>query len=445
MKMHGSKSRQGVVRLLVGLFSCLLVALVIAGCGGGGSSSSGSSAEGTESAETTPEAGSEETAQEGEEGSPEDVSSGDITAQAEELVKLGEGGVVWGHTEGFQKPDTLTSDNSNGIMPFELKGKPKPRTLWFIGLAPTGSYQAISKILTNAAAALGWQVKTVYAEFTPQSYQEQMSAAVRAHPDAIVAGAIPPTLVKQQLAEAKAAGIKTVNFSGADILGPGFDAQIPTSFNVQNEMLGAYTVAESEGTAKAVWVNPGAAYAQLFNNTYAEFLEQCDGCEIKEAKPTEAAVVTPSEAGPFVSSTLQQNPTAEYLLWLFSEPTFPSALAAVKSAGSSVNLIAPQGTPASLEAVIKGESPTVAGDPFTPTDLQVLDVLLRMFEGGKVPAKANEWTAPTLIWSANSKELPEPTIRGIEEWTAENSGWDFLAEYEKAWGVSLAKVFDGVK
>jgi ribose transport system substrate-binding protein len=268
---------------------------------------------------------------------------------------------------------------------------------------------------------------------------------VRARPDAIVGGGVPGAVVGKQLAEAKKAGIPTLNIDDSGAGGPGWDHYIPGGFNLQNEVLAAAIVADSGGKANVVWVNGGAVYNQVELALVEEYLKRCTGCAVKDDKADPAAAVDPVKAGQYMASLLRKEPDVDYVVWPFAEPVYGAALQAVRSSGSKVKLVTIQGTPTALEAVRAGEAPFVTSYPLTPTILAGFDALNRIFAGQPVPESA-EWTAATTIWRKGDASLPQAGgIGAIETSIAQASDHDFLDTYGKAWGVDIQDAFAGVK
>ena len=97
---------------------------------------------------------------------------------------------------------------------------PKGKKIDFI-LCGVQSCKDLADFFTDAAGQLGWQVKQIATQGTPESVQAAYEQALRDKPDAVVASGFPRAVYAKQLAQLKAAGIPVIQSNADDVVGDG--------------------------------------------------------------------------------------------------------------------------------------------------------------------------------------------------------------------------------
>ncbi|MGK5695466.1 substrate-binding domain-containing protein [Streptomyces sp. URMC 128] len=160
---------------------------------------------------------------------------------------------------------------------------PKGKKIDFI-LCGVQSCKDLADFFTEAAKELGWQVKQIATQGTPESVQAAYEQAVRDKPDAVVASGFPRAVYAKQLAQLKAAGIPVVQSNADDVTGDGISLlkNGPKDVGVQGEMLASWVVSNSGAKADTVYFDlPAYTILKPVKDSFAaKYKEWCDGCAL---------------------------------------------------------------------------------------------------------------------------------------------------------------------
>ncbi|CAM5411548.1 sugar ABC transporter substrate-binding protein [Streptomyces coeruleorubidus] len=163
------------------------------------------------------------------------------------------------------------------------KAIPKGKTIDFI-LCGVQSCKDLADFFTEAAKELGWQVKQIATQGTPESVQAAYEQAVRDKPDAVVASGFPRAVYAKQLAQLKAAGIPVIQSNADDVAGDGISLlkNGPKDVGVQGEMLASWVVSNSGAKADTVYFDlPAYTILKPVKDSFAaKYKEWCDGCAL---------------------------------------------------------------------------------------------------------------------------------------------------------------------
>ncbi|MEV7061532.1 substrate-binding domain-containing protein [Streptomyces collinus] len=163
------------------------------------------------------------------------------------------------------------------------KAIPQGKKIDFI-LCGVQSCKDLAGFFTEAAEELGWQVKQIATQGTPESVQAAYEQAVRDKPDAVVASGFPRAVYAKQLAQLKAAGIPVIQSNADDVTGEGVSLlkNGPKDVGVQGEMLASWVVSNSGAKADTVYFDlPAYTILKPVKNSFAaKYKEWCDGCAL---------------------------------------------------------------------------------------------------------------------------------------------------------------------
>jgi ABC-type sugar transport system substrate-binding protein len=163
------------------------------------------------------------------------------------------------------------------------KAIPKGKKIDFI-LCGVQSCKDLADFFTEAAKELGWQVKQIATQGTPESVQAAYEQAVRDKPDAVVASGFPRAVYAKQLAQLKAAGIPVLQSNADDVTGDGISLlkNGPKDVGVQGEMLASWVVSNSGAKADTVYFDlPAYTILKPVKDSFAaKYKEWCDGCAL---------------------------------------------------------------------------------------------------------------------------------------------------------------------
>ncbi|GGS56121.1 sugar ABC transporter substrate-binding protein [Streptomyces violaceus] len=163
------------------------------------------------------------------------------------------------------------------------KAIPKGKKIDFI-LCGVQSCKDLADFFTEAAKELGWQVKQIATQGTPESVQAAYEQAVRDKPDAVVASGFPRAVYAKQLAQLKAAGIPVIQSNADDVTGDGISLlkNGPKDVGVQGEMLASWVVSNSGAKADTVYFDLSAytILKPVKDSFAAKYKKWCEGCAL---------------------------------------------------------------------------------------------------------------------------------------------------------------------
>ena len=158
---------------------------------------------------------------------------------------------------------------------------PTGKTVDFI-LCGVQSCQDLANFFTAAANQLGWHVRQIATQGTPESVQSAYEQALRDKPDAVVSSGFPRAVYAKQLAQFKAAGIPVLQSNADDVVGDGVSLlkNGPQDVAVQGEMLASWVVADSNAQADTVYFDlPAYTILKPVKDTFAaKYKQWCAGC-----------------------------------------------------------------------------------------------------------------------------------------------------------------------
>jgi ribose transport system substrate-binding protein len=163
------------------------------------------------------------------------------------------------------------------------KAIPKGKKIDFI-LCGVQSCKDLADFFTAGAKELGWTVKQIATQGTPESVQAAYEQAVRDKPDAVVASGFPRAVYAKQLAQLKAADIPVIQSNADDVLGDGISLlkNGPNDVGIQGEMIASWVVSDSGAKADTVYFDlPAYTILKPVEEAFAaKYEEWCEGCAL---------------------------------------------------------------------------------------------------------------------------------------------------------------------
>ncbi|MGW2642274.1 sugar ABC transporter substrate-binding protein [Streptomyces sp. NPDC001348] len=176
-----------------------------------------------------------------------------------------------------ERPDSIPVSKPVG------KKIPKGKQVDFI-LCGVQSCKDLADFFTAAAGQLGWKVKQIATQGTPESVQAAYEQAVRDQPDAVVASGFPRAVYAKQLAQLKKAHIPVIQSNADDVVGGGVSLlkNGPKDVGVQGAMIASWVVANSGAKANTVYFDlPAYTILKPVKDTFAaKYKQWCDGCAL---------------------------------------------------------------------------------------------------------------------------------------------------------------------
>lgn len=385
--------RTGRLQWLVGVLLLALSVTVLVGCGGGGSSSSTGSS-------TTPR--SEEPA---EEGSSEDASSKEsASGPASAAVEAAEAEFA-----KFVKPQPEIE-----IPP--LPSKPEAGKKITIVTCPLPVCQAATSPAKEAAEELGWKVKYLQTELTPEAYQATMNQVVADPPEVFsIIASIPVELIEKQLKELAAAEVPIVAIAPVGVTpsesGPVRGVTVgPPQFAQDGRLMGDTVVNDHGEGAKAVFItDPSLAVWLPTQHEFTKVVEGAGGeVEVLDVEAAQIGKTIPTQ----VTSYVQSHPEVEYLTFALSDLAagVPQAL---ESSGlnEQVKILSRAPQAVNLENIKSGVEWASVADEDTAVGYRSVDQLARILAGEELGELANPAGWAQIFTSESvtqTKEVPQP-------------------------------------
>jgi ribose transport system substrate-binding protein len=218
--------------------------------------------------------------------------------------------------------------------------------------------EAVDPGLETAMKRLGWTLKTLRPDQTPEAVVAAWTQAVAAKPAAIFAVYVFPTdIIKAQLDQAQRNGTSVVLAgAGARAGEHGIDASIASQpwIAANGAAAADWAIADSKGKADMVTLlDPSIPLHQVaVDAAKSQARSACPDCRVSElpVKLADAGKAVPGE----VVSYLQKNPKVDYVLALGNSTLGLGVAQAIKSAGLTAKVGTVLSTPQNLQAVAKG-------------------------------------------------------------------------------------------
>lgn len=292
---------------------------------------------------------------------------------------------------------------------------------------------ALGQPFQEAMDALGWNLKIITHDGTPEGVKAAYAEAVRDEPDAVVSSGYPRQMFEPELAELAAMDIPVVQLTVTDPPGDGITAVVngPARNAEIGRQLAVFVAADSDLSADAVWVT--STFPILVpelegidgEGGFAPTLESlCPDCGYDTLEIPIDALAT--EAPQRIVSYLQANPDVTYVVGAFADivTALPGALA---DAGldDKVKIAVYSQNEAISTSLKEGEIDAVIGFAGPEDMWQIADTLARIFTG--LPFEAQWDDLPS--WIITAETVPSTT-----EYYPMVA--DYQDQYKALWGIS---------
>lgn len=395
---HQSRTRRFAVWTSIGALALAAVA-----CGGDDSDSDDTAAA-TSAPATTTGGAAATTATTGSSG-------GDAAASLEQLL---------------QRPTSITN-----TVPIDAEIPTGKSIMWIQCSVP--ACVALGEPLKEATDALGWTLKIVSHDGTPEGVKAAYEQAVREKPDGVVSSGYPRVIFETELAALAEADIPVIQVTVTDAPGDGLTAVVngpPRNAEVGRQ-LATFVAGDSDGAANALWATStfpilvpeleGFEGVGGFGPTLGEL---CEACSFETLEIPIEALAT--EAPARMVAHLQANPDINYVVGAFGDIVsgLPGALA---DAGldDRVKVVTYSQNETLSSYLSEGTIEAIIGFPGREDMWQVADTFARIFAG--VDFEPNQYDLPS--WIITQETVPSTTeFFPLVE--------DYQAQYKALWGLS---------
>jgi ribose transport system substrate-binding protein len=411
-RSHSVRARHALVGLLAS------ASLIAAACGGDDSSDETSAPATTAAAADTTAAAADTTA-----ASPSDTSA----ASSETSAAPGGGGDAAAQLEELlARPTKITqTEPITGEVP---TGK---SIIWIQCSVP--ACIALGQPFKEATDALGWDLKTITHDGTPEGVKAAYAEAIRDEPDAVVSSGYPRQMFEPELAELASKNIPVIQLTVTDPPGDGITAVVngPGRNAEIGRQLAVFVAADSGLAANAVWVTstfpilvPELEGVNGTGGFDATLTELCPDCSYDTLEIPIDALAT--QAPQRIVSYLQANPDVTYVVGAFADivTALPGALA---DAGldDKVKIVVYSQNETISSALKEGEMAAVIGFAGPEDMWQIADTLVRIFND--LPFEAEWDDLPS--WIITGETVPSTT-----EYYPLVA--DYQDQYKALWGIS---------
>jgi ribose transport system substrate-binding protein len=282
-------------------------------------------------------------------------------------------------------------------------------------------------ILTEGAKTLGWSVKQVGTDGSPEKVQNAFQSAIRDGANAVIINAADKDALAGPISAAKSKGVEVVTCcslaqQGKDVL---FNTGTPEQNAPIGKMLAGKVVADSNGKADSLYVNVSAfailaAVGQTFEQEYKRLCADCGFGKI-DIPLTSLGKDAPDR----IVSYLRSHPKINYIVLSESGSLGPGLPAALQAAGlaDKVQILGQGGNQQVYQDVGAGKIVAVTPSSLYGYDYSMLDALARKWAG--VPVEQT----PPEFWLMTKENAPS-SINGPAFPIVE----DYKAQWAKLWG-----------
>jgi ribose transport system substrate-binding protein len=310
--------------------------------------------------------------------------------------------------------------------------KVKGKTIWIVlGNGGVPFLVQIADGITEAAAAVGVNVKMVDGKGQAPNWSKTMKEAIAQHADAIITDGAPPTLIKKDIAAAGAANIPVVDTLDLDQTDPLVDGQFATvsiSFGDSGARQADYVIAQQQGKPTHVLVYGDSEFpseVKRVEGIKAEFAKLAPNIEVT-VKDTLVSKIATDLRGQ-TQTDLRRDPKIEWVL-----PTYDAqalyVVPAIKSAGMAkkVKVVSSDAVKANLDFVAKGDVQVFdVGPPDIWIGWAAVDSALR----GMLGQDAVEENVPLRVFV-------EENLQGVDTGDQDALvGSEYRDGYKQLWGV----------
>jgi ribose transport system substrate-binding protein len=310
-------------------------------------------------------------------------------------------------------------------------GKPVPsgKTIdWIVCGVPECT--ALTKPLTDAAAALGWTVNPIDGGLTPETVQAAWNLAVQNKPDAVVATGFPTTMYSDALAKLKAMNIPVVIGYVTENADPskGVVAVIAgggDTFANQGKDEADFVVGRAGNKANTVFLGgstfPGIDAVQ--NGFEAEYHRLCQNCPFDSINlPADSIGTTAPNT---VVAYIAAHPGVNYLVLGIGSMALglPQAL---EAAGAKAKIVGTAPSETTAQMVKEGQIDGIIMLQQADSMWQMVDALARQFAGASVEPSM----APSPAWAVTKDSVDQIIQEGTPYYLIPN----YQAQYKALWG-----------
>jgi ABC-type sugar transport system substrate-binding protein len=340
-------------------------------------------------------------------------SSGSSTTSGKSSPhSAGDSGLTGAASAGFKAAQANVQAHikpPTSIVPQTPIGKPIPagKTIDYVNCgAEACKNMGIS--LKQAASVLGWKIKQIDAQPTPQSIQAAFEQVVRDKPDGVASAGFAVASYQRQLASLKAANIPVFSDTGTDKVGNGLllqlgTAQTPTAMQI----LADKVTIDSGGKGDIANVTlTGYPIVKDYTNEFeAGIKKNCPGCSVENLSINPTSIGKDSAS--IIANFLRSHSKIKYVFLGYDDLAI-GLPAAAKGAGVAMpKTYSWSANAPGLQALSTGERTATVPNDSTAIAWQWADAFARLFTGGTVDQDMD--FNYFVLWSKDYNNVPSTT------------------------------------
>lgn len=260
----------------------------------------------------------------------------------------------------------------------------------------------------EAAKTLGWNTRMIDPAGDPEKMRQAIRTAIQLNVNGIVLGAIPENLVKDDIALARAAGIKVVNTlepSSKEFA----DAQTSTDHVQAGRMNAALLAVETGGEGQVITVNDPQFPAVIgwhkgFTDGLREFCPSCSIVKEMETQLSGLQTTLPQE----FQAALMANPNVN-AVWAAYDPVVTAITPVIeRSSNPHIKVVSQNGDPSALKDLKSGDKPLIGSVAYSIEWIGYtsVDQMNRLFSGPLADADSQRTVPNKLINTSNVTTVP---------------------------------------
>jgi ribose transport system substrate-binding protein len=293
-------------------------------------------------------------------------------------------------------------------------GKPIPtgKQIDFINCGVT-SCTILYNNLVQAAKTLGWSVKQINTQGTPESVQAAWKQAVTDKPDAVIASGFPRAVFAQQLKQLQALKIPVLEASTDDVAGNGIDLILngPEAMPPIGRILAAWVAKDSGSNAHTLYVDlPNFGILKPVRDSFRRYYgDFCSNCKLDTLDVPVTAIG--KDVPDRIVSYLRAHPDINYVAYSLGSLNV-GVPAALRQAGlaNKVKIIVDVGDAENYQYIASGQTQAATAFSNVESPWVWVDALARKFTGQSIAVDRQAKMPLMLITKANlistSNEFP---------------------------------------
>ncbi|MCW2951090.1 MAG: sugar transporter periplasmatic substrate-binding protein [Conexibacter sp.] len=330
----------------------------------------------------------------------------------------------------YQQPPTFTAPGPA----FDAAKRMKGKKIMSIGV--TDQIPLVAEIeneMSTQAKRLKFTFTHWQTQGKPDQWVQGINTAIGQKYDAIDLLGIDPKLVKPQIEQARAAGIKVISshLAGFGWKIPSYiDGAVRLPYHEVGRILAAQAVVQNKGKvdALAIVANDLASSDDVVAGLREEFAADCPGCKLTVVSVPSTQWTTGVQNE--VSSGIQRDPNLNYLIPIYDAMTqYAVAGLAVAGKAGKIPIDTFNGTPFALDLVRAGKVTMNIGESEAWIGRAMLDANMRAAIGQHVPDTTYD-KAPLVVFTKDNV-----ATAGVPAKQSQGYGTAWQSGFDKLWGL----------